>query len=155
MDFIGEYEVNLDAKGRFQFPVAFRRQLGENDCVFILKQGLERCLSLVPRAKWLMLMGVVNRMNNFDPKVRDFKRKFAKGAIETELDGTGRILIPKNLAAYAGLEKEIVINSLGDELEIWDKTYYQQYTQCDPETFSRLANEVMVGIEELKNKSII
>lgn len=147
MAFIGEYEVSLDAKGRFQFPVAFRRQLGDEGCCFILKQGLERCLSLVPKVKWLSLMESVNKMNNFDPKVRDFKRKFAKGAVEIELDGTGRILIPKPLLAYAGLEKELIVNSLGDELEIWDKTCYQQYTHCDPDTFSRLASEVMAAVD--------
>lgn len=148
MIFIGEYELSLDTKGRFQFPVAFRRKLTEEACCFILKQGLERCLSLIPKEKWLTLMNKVNTMNHFDPKVREFKRKFAKGAVEIELDGSGRILIPKPLLAYANLEKDIIINSLGDELEIWDKVSYQQHTQCDPEDFSHLASEVMGNADE-------
>ena len=85
-------------------------------------------------------------MNDFDPKVRQFKRYFLNGATQVELDKAGRILLPKNLMDYAGLEREIVLVSAIDKIEIWDKVKYQQFFETfSPETFSDLAKEVMGG----------
>ncbi len=63
-----------------------------------------------------------------------------------ELDTAGRILLPKNLMEYAGLEKDIVLVSAIDKIEIWDKVKYQQFFESfSPESFSDLAKEVMAG----------
>ena len=80
------------------------------------------------------------------PKVRQFKRYFLNGATQVELDNAGRLLLPKNLMEYAGLEKEIVLVSAIDKIEIWDKIKYQQFFETfSPEAFSDLAKEVMAG----------
>ena len=66
------------------------------------------------------------------------------GAIMMELDSAGRLLVPQNLKAYAGLEKDIVLVAAVNKIEIWDKTKYQQFFESfSPEAFSGLANEVM------------
>ena len=61
-----------------------------------------------------------------------------------ELDSAGRILIPKNLQEHAGLEKDIVLVSAVNKIEIWDKSKYQQFFETfSPEAFSNLAASVM------------
>jgi MraZ protein len=61
------------------------------------------------------------------------------------------MLLPKNLMEYAGLEKEIVLVSAIDKIEIWDKTKYKEFFETfSPEAFSDLAKEVMTGDQYVK-----
>lgn len=144
--FLGEYEVRLDAKGRFLLPSGFKKQIPEEAAPFVLNRGFEKCLSLYTNESWAPLFSKLSQLNDFDPEVRKFKRYFLNGATPVELDTAGRILIPKNLMEYAGLEKDIVLVSAIDKIEIWDKTKYQQFFDSfSPESFSDLAKQVMVG----------
>ena len=143
--FLGEYEATLDLKGRFLLPVGFKKQLPEKDSdLFDINRGFEKCLSLYPRKSWEPIFENISKLNDFDPKVREFRRYFLNGAIMMELDSAGRLLVPQNLKAYAGLEKDIVLVAAVNKIEIWDKTKYQQFFESfSPEAFSGLANEVM------------
>jgi MraZ protein len=88
-------------------------------------------------------------LNDFDPKVREFRRYFLNGAMQIEVDGAGRLLLPKSLMEHAGLEKDIVLVSAVNKMEIWDKNKYQQFFEnFSPETFSGLAAEVMTKKEQ-------
>ena len=151
--FIGEYEATLDPKGRFLLPAGFKKQMPDTgDEPFVLNRGFEKCLSLYTTKSWKPLFSDLSKLNDFDPKVRQFKRYFLNGATQVELDKAGRILLPKNLMEYAGLDKEIVLVSAIDNIEIWDKVKYQEFFETfSPEEFSNLANEVMGG-DKTKNQ---
>ncbi|HEY5462544.1 MAG TPA: division/cell wall cluster transcriptional repressor MraZ [Hanamia sp.] len=143
--FIGEYEATLDAKGRFLLPAGFKKQLPENGVeLFVINRGFEKCLSLYTSDSWEPIFSKLGKLNDFDPKVRQFKRYFLNGATQVSPDTAGRLLMPKNLMEYAGLEKDIVLVSAIDKLEIWDKTKYQQFFETfSPQSFSALAADVM------------
>jgi len=143
--FLGEYEATLDPKGRFLLPAGIKKQLpGEASTHFVINRGFEKCLTLFPMTSWEPIFGEISKLNDFDPKVREFRRYFLNGATMMELDSAGRILIPQNLKDHAGLEKDIVLVSAVNKIEIWDKTKYQQFFETfSPEAFSTLANEVM------------
>ena len=152
--FLGEYEATLDSKGRFLLPVGFKKQLKEGEgSLFVINRGFEKCLSLYPLKSWEPIFKEISKLNDFDPKVRAFRRYFLNGATGLELDGAGRLLLPPNLKDYAGLEKDIVLVSAVEKIEIWDKTKYQQFFETfSPESFSNIANEVMnPGKEEKLN----
>lgn len=142
--FLGEYEATLDAKGRFLLPAGFKKQLPEEGTLFIINRGFEKCLTLYPQQSWDPIFSEISKLNDFDPKVREFRRYFLNGATHLELDSAGRLLVPKNLAEHAGLEKDIVLVSAIDKIEIWDKRKYMQFFETfTPQSFSDLANEVM------------
>ena len=142
--FLGEYEVTLDAKGRFLLPAGFKKQLEDGANQFVINRGIEACLSLYPMQSWEPIFSEVSKLNDFDPKVRQFRRYFLNGATNVELDAAGRLLLPKSLMEYAGLEKDAVLVSAVNKIEIWDKTKYTQFFESfSPESFSDLANEVM------------
>ena len=146
ISFLGEYEATLDAKGRFLLPAGFKRQLpdGENTR-FVINRGFEKCLSLYPIQSWQPLYDQISSLNDFDPKVREFRRYFLNGAIEVEPDSAGRILIPQNLKDYAGLGKDLVLAAAVNKIEIWDKEKYQKFFESySPDDFSSLAQTVMV-----------
>jgi len=145
--FIGEYEATIDAKGRFLLPSGFKKQLPESGGdSFVINRGFEPCLSLYTSKSWKPIFSQLSDLNDFDPKVRQFRRYFLNGATQVELDSAGRLLIPKNLMEYAGLGRDIVLVSAIDKIEIWDKIKYQQFFETfSPEAFSDLAKEVMSG----------
>ena len=89
--FIGEFEATLDAKGRFLLPVGFKRQLPEGEVIkFVINRGFEKCLSLYPIQSWRPLYNQISTLNDFDPKVREFRRYFLNGATEVEPDTASR-----------------------------------------------------------------
>ena len=142
--FLGEYEVTLDAKGRFLLPAGFKKQLEDGANQFVINRGIEACLSLYPMQSWEPIFSEVSKLNDFDPKVRQFRRYFLNGATNLELDSAGRLLLPRALMDYAGLNKDAVLVSAVNKIEIWDKTKYTQFFETfSPDSFSDLANEVM------------
>jgi MraZ protein len=145
--FIGEYEATLDVKGRFLLPARFKKQLPDGASEnFVVNRGFEKCLSLYPMRSWKPIFAEISDLNDFDPKVRQFRRYFLNGATQIELDSANRLLIPKNLMEYAGLEKDIVLVSAVNKIEVWDKNKYQQFFETfSPDAFSNLAKEVMAG----------
>ena len=147
--FLGEYEATIDAKGRFLLPAGFKKQLPQDATAqFVINRGFEKCLTLYPLQTWEPIFSQISQLNDFDPKVREFRRYFLNGATEVEMDSAGRLLLPKNLLGHASLEKDIVLVSAVNKIEIWDKIKYNEFFESfTPETFSNLANEV-------KNKKI-
>ncbi|MCX8019437.1 MAG: division/cell wall cluster transcriptional repressor MraZ [Chitinophagaceae bacterium] len=145
--FLGEYEATLDAKGRFLLPAAFRKQLPEEERnQFVINRGFEKCLALYPMSTWKPLFSRITRLNEFDPRQREFKRAFLNGATLVEPDTAGRILIPPNLKAYAGLQKDLVLMAAGDKLEIWDSSKYKEFfDSISSDALSDLAKEVLGG----------
>ena len=145
--FIGEYEVTLDPKGRFLLPAGIKKQLPESDShSFIINRGFEKCLSLYPMKSWKPIYSDISNLNQFDPQARQFTRYFLNGATQVEFDSANRILIPKSLMEYAGLERDIVLVSAVNKIEIWDINKYKQFFDTfSPDAFSSLAKEVMVN----------
>jgi len=145
--FHGEYEVTVDAKGRFLLPGGLKKQLPEGVARFILSRGFEKCLTLYTIKSWENIIAKISQLNDFDPKVRQFRRQFLGGATEIELDAAGRMLLPASLKEFAGLGKDIILAAALDRFEIWDAGKYKQvFEDFSPEAFSDLAKEVMGGM---------
>ena len=143
--FLGEFEATLDPKGRFLLPAGIKKQLQEGENTqFVINRGFEKCLTLYPMSSWTPIFQKISQLNDFDPKVREFRRYFLNGAIALDLDSAGRLLLPRNLMDHAGLEKDIVLVSAVNKMEIWDKGQYQKFFDTySPEAFSSLAASVM------------
>ena len=141
--FLGEYEVAIDAKGRFLLPSGFRKQMAEGTGgKFIIKREVEKCLTIYPANTWNAISEKINRLNDLKESVRTFKRLFLNGATEVELDSADRLLIPKPLQEYAGIKKDAVVAAQGNKLELWDKDTYYDYFRQNVGSMSRLAEEV-------------
>ena len=141
---LGEYEATVDSKGRFLIPGGLKKQLPEGDSRMVISRGFEKCLTLYPLKSWEPIVERIRKLNDFDPKVREFKRLFLGGATEVELDSAGRLLLPPQLKEFAGLSKDIVLVADLDKINIWDASKYKQFFEdFSPEAFSNLAADVM------------
>ena len=126
-------------------PAAIKKQLLpvlQNG--FVLKRAVfQPCLELYPMSEWEVLMQKVNKLNRFKKKNNDFIRRFTAGLKMVEVDAAGRLLIPKDLVAFSGIAKEIVVSSAINIIEIWDKDKYEQAIDDATGDFADLAEEVM------------
>jgi len=147
---IGMYECKVDTKGRLTLPSSLKRQLSAVlQEGFVLKRSVfNSCLELYPMAEWEAVIGDVNKLNRFVKKNNDFIRMFTAGVRMVEPDGNARIQIPKDLIKYAGVEKQIVLASVGNIVEIWDKDQYEAAINDADIDFSALAEEVMGRMEK-------
>jgi len=149
---IGEYECKLDEKGRLMLPVGFKKQLpAKEQKKFVVNRGLEKQLNLWPRKEWDKETARLNSLNLYVQKNREFVRKFNNGATEVELDSSGRLLLPKPLMQFAGVDKTSVLFGFSNRIEIWSKQEYDKYMKQGADDFAALAEEVM---GKLPNDSI-
>ena len=145
LNLIGTYECKADVKGRVMVPAPLKKQLlpvMENG--FVIKRAVfQPCLEMYPMKEWDALMLKMGELNRFNRKNNDFIRRFTAGVKTVELDSTGRLLIPKDLMSFAGIDKDLVISSAINIVEIWDKNKYEKAIDDAASDFADLAEEVM------------
>ena len=149
INLIGTYECKADAKGRVMFSSAFKKQLSSVlQEGFVVKRAVfQPCLELYPLKEWNLMMEKINKLNRFKKKNNDFIRRFTAGVKMLELDASGRFLIPKDLCDFAGIQKQVVMSSSVNIIEIWDKEKYEKAIDDAAEDFADLAEEVMGNSE--------
>ncbi|EUJ28432.1 division/cell wall cluster transcriptional repressor MraZ [Listeria cornellensis] len=141
--FMGEYQHNIDIKGRLIVPSKFREQLGDQ---FVITRGLDKCLFAYPLDEWTKVEEKIQTLPLTKKDARSFTRFFFSGASECELDKQGRINIPSNLTSYAELEKETVIVGVASRIEIWSKSEWDKFFDEAEESFTDIA-ENMIGFD--------
>ena len=142
--FIGEYQHNLDAKGRIIIPSRFRDEL---HTTFILARGLDGCLTIYSLKQWEKLFEEVNKLPTTKKAARQYIRMLTSTATECTLDNQGRIPIPAFLAKPVNITKECEIIGANDHIEIWDKETWDNYYVDASNNFE----EVAENLSELLN----
>lgn len=142
---IGTYDCKADVKGRVMVPADLKKQLAPvAGSGFVLKRAVfQPCLELYPMDQWNVLMEKMSKLNRFNRKNNDFIRRFTAGVRTVEMDAAGRLNIPKDLMSFAGLNRELVISSSINIVEIWDKEKYEQAIDDAANDFADLAEDVM------------
>ncbi len=151
INIVGTYECKIDSKARVMIPAALKKQLSpilSNG--FIIKRSVfSNCLELHPMSEWNNLMSEVNKLNRFIKKNNDFIRLFTAGVKSLEADSTARIQLPKDLVSFAGIQKDIVLSSSVNMIEIWDKDKYEHELEIATPDFAQLAEDVMGDTQNL------
>lgn len=122
--FIGEYNHNLDDKGRLAVPAKFRAILKKGA---VVTKGLDNCLFLYSQEQFKKIAAKFAALPISQTKARAFSRHMLAGAMEVEFDGQGRITLPEYLRQFSGLKKSVIVAGLYDHLEIWNETSWNKY----------------------------
>ena len=127
------------------FPSSLRKQLNQimKDGFVIKRSVFYKCLEIHPMSEWTNVMKQINTLNRFVKKNNDFIRSYMSGLRTVEVDSSGRFLIPKDLYKYAELDKELVLSSSVNMIEVWDKFSYEESVANTLSGFGDLAEEVM------------
>lgn len=121
---LGEFTHTLDPKKRLALPAKFRKELGET---VVLTHGLDRCLFVYSMDEWRRVAEKLGNLSMGAADTRGFNRFMLAGAVETEVDSVGRILIPDFLKQFASLGSKVVIAGVHTRAEIWDEKSWKEY----------------------------
>ena len=143
--FIGSFKYSIDSKGRVSIPAKLRKYVSpESNDTFIMTRGTAKCIDVYPMDQWKELAASkLNKLNTFNPQEAMFIRMFLQEAAEDTLDAQSRLLIPKSLIEYAGIQKDVFILGAVKKIEIWNPVEYDAYLKENMESYSEIAKEVM------------
>jgi len=122
--FIGEYQHSLDEKKRVSLPKSFRAGLGKK---VVMTRGLDNCLFIFSRPAWEKVAKRLEGLSLAHADTRGFNRFMLSGAVEVEVDGSGRVLIPDHQKEFANLKKNVVFAGVSDRVEVWDSARWSAY----------------------------
>jgi MraZ protein len=122
--FSGSYEHQLDSKRRIRIPAKLKAMLGANYAITI---GADRSLWVLPYETVAVMRKNLATLDSSDPKARAAKRHVLAMMFTPEEDPQGRLVLPRNLIEYAGIDKDIVFIGQDKYIEIWAAERYVRY----------------------------
>ena len=129
---IGEFNHNIDTKGRLIMPAKFRPELGQQ---FVITRGLDGCSFGYPMESWTALQEKLKQLPLAKKDARKFTRFFYSAATEVEIDKQGRINIPQTLIEFAKIDKECRVIGVSDRIEIWSSDLWETFAEEAEEDF--------------------
>lgn len=138
MLFVGEFRHSLDAKNRLFIPAKYRDMLGTT---FYVTRKMEKCLAIYSEEEWNKLADKLNTLP--DSIVGSIKQFLYSKTISVTPDSQGRIVLTPELLRYAAIDKNAVIIGVGDHLQVWSDTLWDEKEQ------SFDTNELAASLREL------
>jgi MraZ protein len=121
---IGEYLHTLDSKKRLSLPAKFRKEVGKK---VVITRGLDSCLFMFPLSTWKGIAAKLQQLPIGAADTRGMSRFLLSGAVESDVDGAGRILVPDFLKDFADLKSRVVLAGVSDRVEIWNEKNWEEY----------------------------
>lgn len=131
--FRGANAISLDAKGRIAMPSRYRDELlaccGGQLVVTI--DAADRCLCIYPLPEWELIEAKLRSLPSLQPEVRRLQRVLIGNAVDLELDGSGRLLVPPRLRAHAGLDKRAMLVGQLNKFHLWNEDDWTAIAEAD------------------------
>lgn len=124
-------------------PAKLKARLPEGTTLLWALRGFEPCLVLYPPSQWDAVFKQVSDLSEFSEQGRLFQRSFLRGAAEIDLDAAGRLLLPKTMMAYAGLDGTVLAVGVANRIEIWNPATYENHLVSDPGKLSGEAEKIL------------
>lgn len=136
MVFRGREQHAIDAKGRTAMPARFRDVLFDSlpqkqAASLVLVPWFGDCIRVYQADAWARreadFDARIAELDAFDAdeEISDLRRVMFGGAIETQMDGHGRIVLTRPLREELGLSDEVYWVGAGPYLEIWDPATFR------------------------------
>ena len=122
---IGQYKHDLDPKKRLTLPSKWRSNLGKK---IVLTNGLDNSLFIFSIKEWEIVAEKLSQSGFGNKDTRDFNRFILGNAFETDVDASGRIVIPDTLKDFAKLKEKVILAGMHTRVEIWDETLWNSFT---------------------------
>ncbi|MBI4300828.1 MAG: division/cell wall cluster transcriptional repressor MraZ [Chloroflexi bacterium] len=141
--FLGEYEYNIDQKGRVAIPARFRDEFRGG---LVVARGYDRCIVVYPLPEWQRMADKITSLPLTRQTSRRLSRATFASAYNLELDRQGRVIIPASLRDYAGIRDSAVIVGVHNCLEIWDKDLWAAEKSIMTEQAAEIAEAAEVAL---------
>lgn len=141
---IGEYTHTIDDKNRLSLPAKFRQEMGKR---VVITPGLDKCLFVFTLKEWQKISEKLSHSSLLQADNRGFNRFMFGGAVETEVDSIGRVLLPDFLRERAAIKSKVAIIGVENRVEIWNEKTWIEYKQVVEKQADTLAEKLgQVGV---------
>lgn len=140
--FFGQFEYQMDAKGRVALPSAFRQEADGDR--FVLLQWEESHLALFPESVWREKQASLLDLRRTGAEAARYVRRLLSMATAVVPDKQGRILVPGWLQEAGGLSGTVLFIGNIDLIELWNPDRYRkEHTPQDPEELAGFARRIL------------
>lgn len=142
--FKGQELYSIDAKGRVNIPSKMRKSIApEANDTFTVTRGTDNCIVAYPLDEWRRYEEKFEELNQYDEQNRYFLRRLLMWAEEVTVDAQLRVILPKKLLDFAGIDKKVMIVGMVDHIEFWNPDEYEKYLNSHEESYEAVAAKVM------------
>lgn len=140
----GTFPRAVDDKLRIAIPKQFREALaGTSGGAVYLAPVTDNSIGIYSEKAFQLFADRFSQASPAGEDVRAFGRLFYGRAVAMELDSQGRVRLPADLAALAGITKDAVLVGVGDHLELWDQQRWDAYLADKQPRFDQLAESAL------------
>lgn len=145
--FMGRFAHTVDDKRRVAIPKSFREELKtEANPTLYLIPSVDPCLWLQTEPRFHAFKARIAEMSARtlgvgDEAIRTLKREIFSRGGKVSPDKQGRIVLPPELCATVGIDKDVVFLGVDEHIELWSPAAEQ--LRDDPERLRRLSKEIL------------
>ena len=126
--FLSSYENRLDTKGRISVPAPFRAAVSSDKFagVVLYRSFTNNCIEGLSMSRLAQMAAATDKMGVFDDTLDDMSAMLFADARPLTFDVTGRIVIPADLLAHAGITDTAVFVGRGNGFQIWNPDAFRK-----------------------------
>lgn len=131
--FRGANAISLDAKGRLAMPSRYRDELVARCAgqLIVTIDAVDPCLCVYPLPEWELIEAKLRELPSLREETRRLQRLLIGNAVDVELDGSGRFLVPPRLRAHAGLDKHAMLVGVLNKFQLWNEDAWNALADAD------------------------
>ena len=93
--------------------------------------AIDPCLCVYPLAEWELIEAKLRELPSLREESRRLQRLLIGNAVDIELDGNGRFLVPPRLREYANLDKHAMLVGQLNKFQLWDEAAWSALADAD------------------------
>ena len=136
---LGTYNHSLDSKKRLILPSKIVAKL---DKEIVVSKGFDGCLELRTEAEFEKYSQKLLQLSQNKKEARILIRQLLANAANLVIDNANRILIPSTLLSETNIKSQVTIIGLGNKLEIWDASAYNEFKKLTDKTYEDIAERI-------------
>lgn len=131
--FRGANAISLDAKGRLAMPSRYRDELLSRCAgqLIVTVDAVDPCLCVYPLTEWELIEAKLRQLPSLVEENRRLQRVLIGNAVDLELDGNGRFLVPPRLREHAGLDKHAMLVGQLNKFQLWNEDAWNALADAD------------------------
>lgn len=93
--------------------------------------AVDPCLCVYPLPEWELIEAKLRDLPSLREETRRLQRLLIGNAVDIELDGSGRFLVPPRLRAHAGLDKHAMLVGQLNKFQLWNEDAWSALADAD------------------------
>ena len=93
--------------------------------------AVDPCLCVYPLPEWELIEAKLRDLPSLREETRRLQRLLIGNAVDIELDGSGRFLVPPRLRAHASLDKHAMLVGQLNKFQLWNEDAWNALADAD------------------------